>query len=280
MKAKTIIILHRKALLYVAIVIFSAMNIEAQDFIIKNDKSEIKSKIIEISENTVKYKKWEFLDGPLYNIAKGDVFMLIYANGQREIIKPSNNKLSDDDVISVIKNNPTNTGNVKKSAQADQLNQMAKSAIDTVEDYKNTKVKYKPRRLMLGMQSPFSIGFGTEFRIIKNVMNLGTDLIYTFPKAKDIISSEFGSIYASLYAPINRLSGNYKNQDKGLFIFGHVGYGITSLSMFDFNGNQQTINTGSFTWSCGADYMISNYFGINVTTYQFNSYYAGIVVQF
>jgi hypothetical protein len=263
-----------------AIVIFSAMNIDAQDFIIKNDKSEIKSKIVEITENTIKYKKWEFLDGPLYNIAKGEVFMLIYANGQREIIQQSNKHESDNAVISEITNNPANTNNVKKSTQADQLNQMTKSANDTIEDYKNTKVGYKPRRIMLGMQSPISIGFGTEFRIIKNAINLGTDVIYTFPKDKDILSSEFGFIYAGLYAPINRLSGNYKNQDKGLFIFGHVGYGITSLSMLDMNGDQQTINTGSFTWSCGADCMISNDFGINVTTYQFNSYYAGIVVLF
>lgn len=59
----------------------------AQDIIIKNDKSEIKSKVTEITETSVKYKKWENLDGPVYSISKSQVFMIIYQNGNRELIE-------------------------------------------------------------------------------------------------------------------------------------------------------------------------------------------------
>ena len=39
----------------------------AQDVIVKNDKTEIKAKIEELTETAIKYKKFEMLDGPTYN---------------------------------------------------------------------------------------------------------------------------------------------------------------------------------------------------------------------
>jgi len=56
----------------------------SQDIIVKNDKSEIKAKIIEIQETSIKYKLFEFLEGPLRNISVSDVFMIVYENGKRE----------------------------------------------------------------------------------------------------------------------------------------------------------------------------------------------------
>ncbi len=60
---------------------------KSQDIIVKNDKSEIKSKILEITEELIKYKKFEMPDGPTYSINKADVFMLLYANGTKEYIE-------------------------------------------------------------------------------------------------------------------------------------------------------------------------------------------------
>lgn len=60
---------------------------KSQDIIVKNDKSEIKSKILEITEELIKYKKSEMLDGPTYSINKTEVFMLLYANGTKEYIE-------------------------------------------------------------------------------------------------------------------------------------------------------------------------------------------------
>lgn len=60
------------------------------DVIYLRDESEIKSKIIEITEDAVKYKKQEHLDGPTRNVLVKDVFMIIYKNGTREVFKLSN----------------------------------------------------------------------------------------------------------------------------------------------------------------------------------------------
>lgn len=63
----------------------------AQDIIVKNDKTEIKAKIEEITETTIKYKKFEMLDGPIYNINVNDVFMIMYKNGAKEYIQAKTN---------------------------------------------------------------------------------------------------------------------------------------------------------------------------------------------
>jgi len=55
-----------------------------QDIIIKNDKTEIRSKVIEIQEEFIKYYLFESLDGPIRNVRISDVFMIIYADGTRE----------------------------------------------------------------------------------------------------------------------------------------------------------------------------------------------------
>lgn len=65
----------------------SVFKVFAQDIIIKNDKTEVKAKIEELTETTIKYKKFEMLDGPSYNINKRDVFMIIYKNGTKEYIE-------------------------------------------------------------------------------------------------------------------------------------------------------------------------------------------------
>lgn len=72
--------------IWLALLIISTASM-AQDIIVKNDKSEIKAKILEITESVIKYKKSEMPDGPTYNINKTEAFMLFYANGTKEYIE-------------------------------------------------------------------------------------------------------------------------------------------------------------------------------------------------
>ena len=59
----------------------------AQDFIYRNNGKEIQAKVIEITIDLIKFRKFDFLDGPIYNISKSDVFMIVYENGQREVFQ-------------------------------------------------------------------------------------------------------------------------------------------------------------------------------------------------
>lgn len=55
-----------------------------QDFILKTDSSTLKVKVVEIRETDIKYKKFEFTDGPSYTIRKNEVIQITYANGSTE----------------------------------------------------------------------------------------------------------------------------------------------------------------------------------------------------
>ena len=56
----------------------------SQDIIIKSNGEEIESKVKEITEQKIKYKNYDHLKGPLRNIKKSNVFMIIYENGKKE----------------------------------------------------------------------------------------------------------------------------------------------------------------------------------------------------
>ena len=58
-----------------------------QDNIILKTGDEISSNVIEIDKETVKYKKYSNLNGPIYSIDKAEVFMIKYENGEKDIIK-------------------------------------------------------------------------------------------------------------------------------------------------------------------------------------------------
>jgi hypothetical protein len=64
-----------------------AKNSETYDIIYKIDGAEIKAKVIEITNESVKYKKQSQLDGPLRNVSVKEVFLIIYKDGTRENFK-------------------------------------------------------------------------------------------------------------------------------------------------------------------------------------------------
>ncbi len=264
-----------KTIILSVIISCFAIILKAQDIIVKTDKSEIKSKVVEITETSIKYKKWENVEGPIYNVSKNEVFMIVYANGKRDMIKQADQQLTKQNQQNL---NNRNTG---LAATIQQNNNPAKS-LDTVIDYKKIKVKYKPTRIYAGLQSPFSLGLDKEFRIVKNIVNLGFGYQYLFPKGDYITSENAGLVYASFYAPVNRLSGNYKKQDTGLFLFGDLGYGGSSFvinAAYTSTHQAQTINSFDFTWRVGADYAFSG-FGLTLFTQEFSTYSAGIMVSF
>lgn len=73
---------------------FASVGVYSQDIIVKKSGAEIKSKITEITLETIKYKQYDKQSGPLRNIAKSDVFMIIYEDGTREKIQAAQTKTS------------------------------------------------------------------------------------------------------------------------------------------------------------------------------------------
>jgi len=99
-----------KRFLFSLLIGLSSNLIFAQDIIIKQNGDEIKSKILEITSETIKYKEFEFQDGPTRNINISDVFMVIYENGKREKFTTTESPLAKEENPVSNKNN----GNVKE----------------------------------------------------------------------------------------------------------------------------------------------------------------------
>jgi len=75
----------KKTLLILVAVVTFGLIANAQDVILKKDGSEIKAKVIEITDQQVKYKDFDFQSGPTRNINISEVFMITYENGQKEV---------------------------------------------------------------------------------------------------------------------------------------------------------------------------------------------------
>jgi hypothetical protein len=64
-------------------------NLSAQDIIVKRNGDELQCRILEVSKNEVKYKRWTNQDGPAFSEKKSNIFMIKYENGEKDVIAHS-----------------------------------------------------------------------------------------------------------------------------------------------------------------------------------------------
>jgi|SRR6218665_418149 len=64
----------------------------SQDIITKKSEENIKAKVLEITNNEIKYKKYDNINGPTYTIPASDVLTIRYENGQTEIFNQADKK--------------------------------------------------------------------------------------------------------------------------------------------------------------------------------------------
>ena len=60
-------------------------NLQSQDILVYKNGDEIQSKVIDVADDNIKYKKWGNLDGPSYTASKKDVLMIKYQNGTKDV---------------------------------------------------------------------------------------------------------------------------------------------------------------------------------------------------
>jgi len=77
--------MKRICFLITIIAMFCSANALAQDVILKNDGTEIKAKVVEIDDHQIKYKIYEYQDGPTRIINTYDVMTVSFENGTKEL---------------------------------------------------------------------------------------------------------------------------------------------------------------------------------------------------
>ncbi len=87
-----------KNILLLAALSVSLNTINAQDLIAKKDGSIIKAKILEVGEESIKYKKFDNPDGPNYTLSKESITSINYANGEVEKFSSSETKKKSEEV--------------------------------------------------------------------------------------------------------------------------------------------------------------------------------------
>lgn len=76
-----------KRFLLFAIAITTICSVKAQDVIVMKDAIEVQAKVTAITDKSVSYKRWSYLEGPTYTTSKANVFYIKYANGEKDIIQ-------------------------------------------------------------------------------------------------------------------------------------------------------------------------------------------------
>lgn len=260
-----------KKIIPLFIITLISITINAQDVIIKNDKKEIESKIIEITETVIKYKKWDFKDGPTYNINKSEVFMIIYSNGKKEYFEARQQSV------------PQNSHNTPTTSSTNRIYEATTSSINsTINNDNNTSSSnndenndddygvYHPdiSRISIGFSSSTNAEISTIGLTYHGVFTLGQDSgagAFELELGSTITygSGEVGglTIEESLYyINLGVGYGIYVGED--LKISGGVGYfyGFGTLSI---ENNEIDINGGDIYFHSAIDYFFTDGFGIN-----------------
>jgi|GEM_PF-2276448 len=76
---------------FIFIMLLTSASIYSQDVIVKKDGSTILSKVLEVGEEYVKYKKWSNTQGPDYTIKVIDIISINYENGDKDDFSTTTN---------------------------------------------------------------------------------------------------------------------------------------------------------------------------------------------
>ena len=137
-------------------------NVTAQDIIYKENGQQVKAKVKEITEVSIKYKRYDHLEGPLRNIPKREVFMIIYENGKRE--KFVSEKPKDQKDEKGKKPHP-------ETAVSEDIHETPRADNQGTKDEKNQKHKEKEDKKISQTRHYWRVGTGSF------IGNIGGELI-------------------------------------------------------------------------------------------------------
>ena len=234
------------------------LNLFAQDLIIKKDQTEVKAKVIELTDELIKYNKYEMLDGPIYSIKNSEVFMIVYKNGTKEYISKKANPTTISNPEAPVTNSNQQFNDVKNELKSSEANIDVKQSVQ-----KSYRDLYPISRFWGSFYGTFDVS-------TPNLFNYSMLLDY-----RVFDSFCLGGGY-SLYFPTNvynndvflsyTLMANYKMRlGKNV----HIWPGVAHTGNFDY---------GSTQWMVGANWYFFDDVGLSVITYEGKAYHAGVVL--
>lgn len=272
----------------------------AQDVIVKNDKSEIKANIVEITEDDIKYKKFENPDGDLQSVNKTEVFMIIYQNGYKEYFEtPKKETVVITEKTAVINSKDSKKGKEKatkiievskplKVTKSNKETEPAKEHI-TPKITKTADIKANQKNWSDGLVLRFAAippgindidGFGGDINIayeIKHNINLGLGAFMVSQSIEDKTQTpEKSKLKTIAVYPFV----SYKREIvKGIHAWASAGYIYKKIANTDLDVNA---NESGFSWQVGGDYFFGDTkkLGATLYTYEAKIVCAGAIYRF
>lgn len=84
--------MRNNSIYFLAILFFMAITTNAQDNVFLKTGEDIQVKVLEVGHDEIKYKKFDYQDGPTYSLKISDVFMIKYENGSKDVFGAIKNK--------------------------------------------------------------------------------------------------------------------------------------------------------------------------------------------
>ncbi len=254
-----------KNLKTILIVLFITISFKSfsQDIIIKNDKTELKVKVLELTDDVIKYRKFEMLDGPIYSIKKLDVFMIIYKNGTKEYIEnkqkevenipinPSNNSISP----SNIQNNTKVVYEVKPKEMVQEKKGKFYSALAIDDRFHDLDINF-----IFRLKDNFFVGLSVS----GNYDEAGYNSLYPYLSYKLPVSENF-----NLWSSLGYKHTIFKSYDTVLSVYPYSSYTVPTTTI------------GDFSWQIGVDYFFlpDESLGITVYSYELESFFFGLIYK-
>ncbi|HEU4717877.1 MAG TPA: hypothetical protein VFU15_08580 [Bacteroidia bacterium] len=94
----------KKFLLLLIVVLATGLGLCAQDTIVKVNGDRVVAKVTEVGQYTIRYKRYNAPDGPVYDVKKTDVRMIVYSDGTIEHYSAADNGYS----------NPSSENNIRR----------------------------------------------------------------------------------------------------------------------------------------------------------------------
>lgn len=85
-----------KHLITILLVLFFGNALFAQDLIVTKKSEKIEAKITDVEQDCIKYKKFNYQEGPTYTIKKSEIASIIYQNGDVETFADNNQQSKSD----------------------------------------------------------------------------------------------------------------------------------------------------------------------------------------
>jgi hypothetical protein len=238
---------------YLAIlcVLFIGGNLISQDQLFKKDNTKLEVKILEINPTEIKYKLFNYEDGPTITVLKSEVALIIYKNGMHEVMTTS----TETPVVKEqepIKNVKLEKWELQRKREADRIaEQEATDSLAKVGAVDALKTK---NTIGINMLEPMNGCMGVTFL------------------------REFANHYLNAYVPINiGITTPFANQQTvNTFFQNRYDY----LSNYKFTRktieiglgvNFQTSSTKQATYFVGPLVEVAQYVG-TFDTYYYNNY--------